>query len=78
MYVCLCKGLREADIRQIALNGMGSTETVVKTLGLDDEDCCGRCARNIYELVALACGEAIAGHSPNESAACSHACVKTR
>jgi len=57
MYVCLCKGLREADVRQVALAGMVTAETVVAAFGLDDEDCCGRCARNVYDLVAIATGK---------------------
>jgi len=63
MYVCLCKGLRETDIQQVALNGMVNAETVAKTFGLDDEDCCGRCARNIHELVALATANVCATRS---------------
>src|ERR1051326_6639247 len=54
MYVCLCEGLRESDIRELAFAGIVSAATVVDTFGLDDEDCCGRCAKNVYELVALA------------------------
>jgi hypothetical protein len=29
-------------------------ETLKICFGLEDDDCCGRCAKNIYELVAIA------------------------
>lgn len=74
MYVCLCKGLKEADIRQVTLNGMLNAETVIKTFGLDDEDCCGRCARNIYELVALATAN-VCGNRSNDRTALPGTCA---
>jgi bacterioferritin-associated ferredoxin len=58
MYVCLCKGLTESDIRR-ACAGSGSTDphALLESLGLDDEECCGRCPDRIDELVALGtCG----------------------
>lgn len=58
MYVCLCKGLTESDIQRIGQSSPHSFEglqqQLVDRLGLDDEECCGRCARNIHELVAIA------------------------
>jgi len=57
MYVCLCKGLTESDVRKVALSeqmaGKADAERLKKTLGLDDDDCCGRCAKNIRQLMAL-------------------------
>jgi bacterioferritin-associated ferredoxin len=54
MYVCLCKGLTESDVQQAALTGQVCPETLKMCFGLEDEDCCGRCAKNIHELVAIA------------------------
>ena len=52
MYVCLCKGLTEADIqRAIGQNGRASA-TAIAALGLDDEAACGRCLRDIDDLIA--------------------------
>lgn len=54
MYVCLCKGLTESDVQQAARAGKVCPETLKVCFGLEDEDCCGRCAKNIHELVAVA------------------------
>ncbi len=56
MYVCLCKGLTESDVRQVAQDGRVCPETLKTCLGLEDDDCCGRCAKNIQELIAIASG----------------------
>ncbi len=57
MYVCLCKGITEADVRELGCGGAWAPELLAATLGIDEESCCGRCARNIQELVALAASE---------------------
>ena len=57
MYICLCKGIRESDVRDLGRAGVLCPESLTAALGMDQEDCCGRCARNIEELVALAAGE---------------------
>jgi bacterioferritin-associated ferredoxin len=54
MYVCLCKGLTESDVQDAARSGQICPDTLKTCFGLEDEDCCGRCAKNIHELVALA------------------------
>jgi bacterioferritin-associated ferredoxin len=60
MYVCLCKGLTETDVQLIAqdsslVQGNGlSPDRFISALRLDDDECCGRCARNIQELIAIA------------------------
>jgi bacterioferritin-associated ferredoxin len=53
MYVCLCKGLTESRVRQVAGTGGTTAERLIEALGLADEACCGRCARNIAKLVAI-------------------------
>ena len=51
MYVCLCKGLTEADIQQaIGQEGRISAKAIA-ALGLDDEAACGRCLRDIDDLL---------------------------
>jgi bacterioferritin-associated ferredoxin len=54
MYVCLCKGLTESDVQRAAQSCMLDTDSLTAMLGLDDEDCCGRCIRNIHQLIAIA------------------------
>ncbi|CBK42948.1 MAG TPA: (2Fe-2S)-binding protein [Nitrospira sp.] len=54
MYVCLCKGLTESDVRAAGRQGFLTTRQIVAEFGLRDNGCCGRCAKNIHELVSLA------------------------
>lgn len=58
MYVCLCKGLTESDVRQAVLSqqlaGKVDPDRLTNTLGLDDEDCCGRCVKNVQRLITIA------------------------
>jgi len=54
VYVCLCKGLTGRDVLRLARPGRISEEALIEDLGLNDRACCGRCARNIGEFVALA------------------------
>lgn len=57
MYVCLCKGLTEADVRRAGQAGSVSCDALAATLGIDQQGCCGRCLRDIHELIALATSE---------------------
>ena len=61
MYVCLCKGLTESDVRRLAQSSGREAEALSTALGLEDDDCCGRCARNIEQLVGMASGAARCG-----------------
>ncbi len=54
MYVCLCKGLTESDVREAGRQGSLTTRQIITEFGLRENGCCGRCAKNIHELVALA------------------------
>lgn len=54
MYVCLCKGLTEADVRRVAVNGVSCPNDLIAALRLDDDDCCGRCAKNVDDLMTIA------------------------
>jgi len=73
VYVCLCKGLTESDVRRVSFPGIATPETIVAAFGLEDEECCGRCARNIYELVSIATGTFVCGPSDGRSA-CADRC----
>ncbi len=57
MYICLCKGLTESDVQEAGRSGVVSRSALMATFGLKDAGCCGRCAKNIHELVALAAGQ---------------------
>lgn len=63
MYVCLCKGLTESDVRRAGETGLVDASALREQFGLDDEECCGRCARNIHELVSIASGQVVCGPS---------------
>lgn len=54
MYVCLCKGLTESDVRGAGMSGCLTARQIIAEFGLRESGCCGRCAKNIYELVSLA------------------------
>lgn len=54
MYLCLCKGLTESDVQRVAQACQANPKALTTALGLDDDDCCGRCAGNIDQLAACA------------------------
>lgn len=55
MYVCVCKGITESDVRRLGSNGVTCPRILASSLGIDDEDnCCGRCLNNIGDLVSIA------------------------
>jgi len=43
MYVCLCHGVTDREIREAADNGISSMRQLGKELGVGTQ--CGRCAR---------------------------------
>ena len=53
MYMCLCKGLKESHVEQVARRGITTPEGLIAALELDDGDCCGRCARRIDDYLSL-------------------------
>lgn len=73
MYVCLCKGLTESDVRRVTLSeeaaGRLDEARLAHALGIDDEDCCGRCAKNICRLMNLSadCRSCINAPRPAQS-----------
>ena len=54
MYVCLCKGITETEVRQLGRSGIVTAGALIARLQLDDDRCCGRCVRTIDSLVELA------------------------
>ena len=68
MYVCLCKGLTEADVQRVVQDGQLELQGLITALNLDDDDCCGRCARNITELIGISCGNGSCSSSKSSNA----------
>ena len=69
MYICLCKGLTESDLRRATPCGNADPNALIEVLGLEDEDCCGRCLENIHELAALVseqCAQCPRSHAPSD------------
>jgi bacterioferritin-associated ferredoxin len=58
VYICLCKGISESQVRQLGLAGICSPDALARALGLEEKGVCGRCLRNIEALTALATREA--------------------
>lgn len=54
MYVCLCRGITESDVREAGRAGFVMPCQLKSKFGLKQNGNCGRCAKNIQELVALA------------------------
>ncbi len=60
MYICLCKGITDSRVRSLGRAGVVSPEALTAELGIDRDDCCGRCVAGVSSLVAIA-HEALAG-----------------
>ncbi|MFZ5875571.1 MAG: (2Fe-2S)-binding protein [Nitrospirota bacterium] len=54
MYICLCKGITDSQVRSLGRSGVVSPEALTAELGIDRNDCCGRCVAGIPRLVAIA------------------------
>ena len=54
MYVCLCKGITESQVRELGRAGKCTADELAAELGILEKGCCGRCARNIEDFVMLA------------------------
>ena len=64
MYLCLCKGIRESQVRALGRAGICSADALAAMLGLAEEGVCGRYLRQIEVLVALATREATVRELP--------------
>lgn len=50
MYICLCKGIGEADFSKMLAQHPPCPEAIKRIMGLD-ESCCGRCEGNLDEMI---------------------------
>jgi bacterioferritin-associated ferredoxin len=57
MYICLCKGITESDVKECGRDGFITPQALACRLEIDADDCCGRCLKNLDEIVALACSD---------------------
>jgi len=57
MYLCLCKGITESDVRDAGRAGIVMPCQIKARFGLREAGCCGRCSKNIQEFVQLATSE---------------------
>lgn len=55
MYICVCKGIKESDVRDLGREGITCPKLLASTLGINDKgSCCGRCRKNISSFVEIA------------------------
>lgn len=54
MYLCLCKGITDSDVREAGRAGLVMACQLKSKFGLKQSGCCGRCAKNIHEFVEIA------------------------
>ena len=54
MYVCLCNGITESDVREAGRAGHVTPCALKAKFKLKGSGCCGRCAKNICEFVEIA------------------------
>jgi bacterioferritin-associated ferredoxin len=54
MYICLCKGVTDSRVRALGREGVVSADALATELGIDRDDCCGRCLAGIDNLTAIA------------------------
>ncbi|MGB0909903.1 MAG: hypothetical protein ACPGYT_06030 [Nitrospirales bacterium] len=64
MYICVCKGIKESDVRTLGREGITCPKQLASTLGINNKDsCCGRCIKNVSDFVDIALDE----HSRSKS-----------
>ena len=54
MYLCLCKGITDSDVREAGQDGLVMPCQLKAKFGLKEAGCCGRCSKNIHEFVEIA------------------------
>ena len=54
MYLCLCNGITESDVREAGRTGCVMPCQLKSKFGLKHTGCCGRCAKNIDTFVEIA------------------------
>jgi bacterioferritin-associated ferredoxin len=56
MYLCLCKGITDSDVREAGEAGIVMPGQLKAKFGLKEAGCCGRCSKNIHAFVQIASG----------------------
>ena len=51
MYVCLCKGITDSKVRELAHGGAMHHDDLASRLGINEEGCCGRCVQDIQSFI---------------------------
>ena len=54
MYLCLCKGITDSDVREAGQAGIVMPCQLKAKFGLKESGCCGRCSNNIHEFAQIA------------------------
>jgi bacterioferritin-associated ferredoxin len=54
MYLCLCKGITDSDVREAGQAGIVMPCQLKAKFGLKEAGCCGRCSKNIHAFVQIA------------------------
>lgn len=54
MYLCLCRGITESEVREAGRAGCVMPCQLESKFGLKQNGNCGRCVKNIREFVAIA------------------------
>ncbi len=68
MYICVCKGIKESDVRSLGREGITCPKLLASTLGINDKDsCCGRCLKNVSNFVTIAIDERARSQSSVEA-----------
>ena len=57
MFLCMCKGVRVSEAVEAARAGATTPDSMIERFGFEDDECCGRCARDIDALVVLVTSE---------------------
>jgi len=65
MYVCLCNGYRDAEIREVAESGVRCAREVYLTLG--NGPCCGTCLDCAQDIVDDVHGAVAAPRAPADA-----------
>ena len=56
MYLCACKGILVSEAVEVAKRDKLSLDALIESLGLGEEDTCGRCAiykREVAQIIAI-------------------------
>jgi bacterioferritin-associated ferredoxin len=60
MYVCICNGYRDSELRELASSGVACAIEAYHTLG--GGPCCGRCVPTAQQIIDETRGRPLAPH----------------